>query len=152
MKFVADSMLGKLAKWLRALGYDTCYQRYYRPGVIDLLVVEEDRRLLSRHKDMSDRYGNAVLLCANRVGEQLAELKDKVYLAPDLSSWFSRCLICNALLKEPSRDAARENVPEYVFFQNMTGIRFCPSCGRHYWPGTHRKRMVRQLEEWGFSP
>lgn len=149
MRFVADSMLGKLAKWLRVLGYDTLYQPYYGHGVIDQLL-KEDRRLLSRREETSNQYSNSILLHADIAGEQLAELKDMVNLAPDRSNWFSRCLICNALLRKAQPDEARENVPEYVFYQNMAGIRSCPSCGRYYWPGSHRARMIRQLREWGF--
>jgi len=141
-------MLGKLAKWLRVLGYDTHYQPYYGQGVIDQLV-KQGRRLLSRHKDMIDHYANAVLLHANPVGEQIAELRQTVLLTPDQSTWFTRCLICNALLKAVDITRARENVPEYIFYQNMAEIKFCPSCGRYYWPGSHKISMLRQLQEWG---
>ena len=150
MMFVADSMVGKLTKWLRVLGYDTHYQRSYGPGVIDRLVME-GRFLVSRHKGTVDLYRSAVLLHSNRVGEQLVELRERVPLSPNRSQWFSRCLICNVFLKSVSEDEAQENVPEYTFFQNVTGIRSCPSCERYYWPGSHRVKMVRQLEEWGFG-
>ena len=149
MRFVADSMLGKLARWLRVLGYDTCYQSYYGQGVIDQLV-KQGRRLLSRHKDMADHYANAVLLHDNNIGGQIAELRQTGLLTPDQSTWFTRCLVCNALLEKPEETRARENVPEYIFYQNMAEIRFCPSCRRYYWPGSHRIRMLRQLQEWGF--
>ena len=149
IKFVADCMLGRLAKWLRVLGYDTHYQRYYRPGDIEHLV-KEGRLLLSRHRGATGRYTNAVLINANGVSGQIAELKERTRLVPVRSNWFSRCLICNVLLTEALIDAAQENVPEYVFYENMAGIRFCPLCGRYYWPGSHRKRMIKQLEEWGF--
>ena len=149
VRFVADTMLGKLAKWLRILGYDTLYQGYYRPGVIDRLM-KEDRCLLSRHKEMVEQYTNALLINADRVGEQLTELKQLIPLKPDQSNWFSRCLACNILLKEAKEDEARGNTPEYVFYQNTKGIRFCPSCGRYYWPGSHRTKMMDQLREWGF--
>jgi len=149
VKFVADTMLGKLAKWLRILGYDTLYQSYYRPGVIDR-VMKEDRFLLSRHKETVDQYTNALLLDSGRVGGQLSELKRAIPLKPDQSNWFSRCLICNTLLKEAKEDKAPGNMPEYVFYQNIKGIRLCPSCGRYYWPGSHRTKMMDQLREWGF--
>ena len=68
IRFVADCMLGKLAKWLRVLGYDTHYQRYYRPGEIDQLV-KKGRRLLSRHKRITEHYIDAVLIHANGVGD-----------------------------------------------------------------------------------
>jgi uncharacterized protein with PIN domain len=150
MKFVADSMVGKLAKWLRVLGYDTHYQRHYGPGAIGMLIGE-GRYLLSRHKGTAEMHRNAMLLHGNRVGEQLVELRERVPLTPVQSQWFRRCVICNVLLEHVQKDEARENVPEYIFYQNMTGIRSCPSCGRYYWPGSHRERMMRQLEEWGFS-
>jgi uncharacterized protein with PIN domain len=150
MRFVADSMVGKLAKWLRVLGYDTHYERSYGPGAIDRLV-RGGRYLVSRHKGTVDLHCSAVLLHGNRVGEQLVELRARMPLSPARSQWFSRCLICNVLLEGVGEGEARENVPEYIFFQNMTGIRSCPLCGRYYWPGSHRARMVRQLEEWGFG-
>jgi uncharacterized protein with PIN domain len=143
-------MLGSLAKWLRLLGYDTHYQSYYGPGVIDQLI-KMDRRLISRHKDTAHRYSNAVLLQGDNVGAQLAELKERLSLAPDRSVWFCRCLICNVLLEKAQPQEAHENIPEYVFYKNMAGIRYCPSCGRYYWPGSHRTRMLRQLEKWGYS-
>jgi uncharacterized protein with PIN domain len=150
LKFVADSMLGKLAKWLRILGYDTHYQSYYRPGVMDQLLIE-DRCLLSRYREAANQYRNTVLLNADRVGAQLHELRAKIEdFRPDRSNWFSRCLACNTVLKEAPRGEARDNVPEYVFYNNMLEIRRCPSCRRYYWPGSHRTRMVNQLEEWGF--
>lgn len=148
VRFVADSMLGKLAKWLRVLGYDTHYESHYRPGVIDQLTGD-GRRLLSRQKKSVDLYSSSVLLCSNNTGGQLAELKEKIHLEPDRSRWFSRCLVCNVVLEEADVSQAKENVPEYVFYENMAGIRFCPSCGRYYWPGSHRMRMTRKLVEWG---
>ena len=148
-KFVADCMLGRLAKWLRALGYDTHYQRYYRPGDIENLV-KEGRLFLSRHRGKTDHYTHAVFIHANGVSDQIAELKKKAHLTSVRLTWFSRCLVCNVLLTDAQIDSARENVPEYVFYENMAGIRLCPLCGRYYWPGSHRKSMIRQLEEWGF--
>lgn len=148
MRFVADSMLGKLAKWLRVLGYDTHYERYYRPGMIDQLV-EDGRRLLSRHKKIVELYANAILLRSDNTGGQMAELREKVGFEPDRTRWFSRCLICNVLLVEVGVSDAKAHVPEHVFYENATGIRSCPSCGRYYWPGSHRMRMERKLEEWG---
>lgn len=149
MKFAADSMLGRLAKWLRVLGYDTLYQSFKRPHIL-LQLLKEDRLLLTRQATMAAQYKNTVLLHAVHVGDQLDELRNKIYLGPERSSWFSRCLICNTLLKEAHPDEVRNSVPEYVFFDNMPGIRSCPSCGRYYWPGSHRTRMERQLEVWGF--
>jgi uncharacterized protein with PIN domain len=150
IRFVADSMLGKLVKWLRILGYDTHYQSNYRPDIMDGMVAE-GRRPVSRRRDITERYSTAVLLHANDVGGQLAELREALHLFPDRSRWFSRCSLCNVPLTKPRTEEARENVPEYVFYHHMAEVRSCPSCGRYYWPGSHRTRMVATLRKWGFS-
>ena len=148
-RFIADSMLGRLAKWLRIMGYDTHYQPLYKEGVISQLILE-GRRLLSRRRQNTIRYPNSTLILSHHVKDQLRETKEGYTLTYDRSRWFSRCLICNVPLKVTETEDARDNVPEYVFYQTTSGIRLCPSCGRYFWPGTHRERMVKQLEEWGF--
>ncbi len=141
-------MLGKLAKWLRVLGYDTLYQPFYKEGII-AESVREGRKLLSRHKPTVARYTNSVLIHADHVKDQLCELLKGGTITSDRSEWFSRCLLCNIPLEDAKGADVRENVPEYVFYQSASEISFCPSCGRYFWPGSHRERMVRQLEEWG---
>jgi uncharacterized protein len=144
-------MLGRLARWLRVLGHDTHFQAYYETGSIDRLVKRENRRLLSRRKGRCEQHADAILLHHDLVGEQLVEMDNTVPIAKDRSAWFGRCLVCNAPLIRAVEEEAREHVPEHVFYENMTAISSCPSCGRYYWPGSHRKRMLRQLEEWGFG-
>jgi uncharacterized protein with PIN domain len=143
-------MLGKLAKWLRVLGIDTHYQRFYGFGAIDQLV-SDGRWLLTRHEERAGLYGNAVIIHGDHVGEQVSSLRGKVNLATERKKWFTRCLMCNVLLETPVESETRVNVPEYVFYRHAKEVRFCPSCGRYFWPGTHRERMVRQLEAWGFG-
>ena len=149
MKFLADSMLGKLAKWLRIMGYDTHYQSFYKKEAIGPLV-QDGRALLSRHKMTMARYPGALLILSDHVEGQLHEIRNGFQLEPDRLRWFTRCLICNVLLKKTQVEHLRLNVPDYVLYENLAQIRFCPSCGRHFWPGSHRERMIRQLENWGF--
>ena len=149
MRFVVDSMLGRFAKWLRVLGYDTHYSPYYKQTGLDQ-PMEEDTYLISRNHKAIKGYKNGILLKSNHVNEQLKELRRTLELHPERSKWFSRCIVCNTVLKKTTTKEARENVPEYIFYQNMTGIRYCPTCRRYYWPGSHRSRMEKQLKEWGF--
>ena len=151
MKFVADSMLGKLAKWLRILGHDTHYQSYYPWDMVELLV-KENRRLLSRKKATVDQFKGALFIQSDNVGDQLREVNCKFPLFLGLEYIFSRCTICNVLLEEAGADMAKENIPDYVFYEHTRGVRFCPSCKRYYWPGSHRERVVRQLQAWKFLP
>jgi hypothetical protein len=150
-RFIADAMLGRLAKWLRVMGYDALYRQCRDPEGINQLVAE-GRILLSRRRGILERHETAVLLTADRVGGQLLELKHRLHLSPDPVDWFTRCIRCNRPLEMVSRERAREGVPDYVFQQAGPDIRFCPSCERFFWPGSHRERMLRQLETWGFGP
>ena len=147
-KFIADSMLGRLAKWLRVLGYDTLYQPFYKLGVMGT-SIREGRKLLSRHRSTVDRYPNSMLIHSDHVKDQLDEMKRAGTIISERSRWFTRCLLCNVPLEKAEGTLARDNVPEYVFYQSASGIRFCPSCHRYFWPGSHRERMVGQLEKWG---
>lgn len=147
--FVADTMLGKLAKWLRILGYDTVYKRFYSPMELNDYIKKRRQFLLSRDKRRVAVYPATYLVRADKVGEQLTEVREKLGLAPDRSGWFTRCLICNVQLTALRPIDALDRVPEYVY-NSVSEIRTCPSCGRSYWPGTHKKRMLVQLEKWGF--
>jgi len=149
MKFVADAMLGKLAKWLRALGHDTHYQARYDCAALDSLVAG-GRRLLTSDRKTAARYADALLVVSNHVKDQLNELKAILRLNPSSAKWFTRCLTCNTVLEKAGLDQARENVPEYVFYENAGLIRFCPTCERYFWPGTHRQKMEAQLINWRF--
>jgi uncharacterized protein with PIN domain len=149
-RFIADPTLGRLAKWLRVMGFDTIYQSFYRKDDIPKFV-REGRILLSRQQaTVVTHYSSSLLIRSDHLEAQLHEMKDIGVITPDRSRWFTRCLICNMLLKVADTTVARQNVPEHVIYQSPPVIRFCPSCSRHFWPGSHRERMKRQLEEWGF--
>ena len=147
-RFATEAMLGKLAKWLRMMGYDVLYQRSNREEDLVRLMAG-GRRLLSRRMEAQARHAGAILIRSDHVGEQLSELKSLGCLKPDRSRFFTRCLLCNVPLKQADPEAARSSLPDYVFQENLSGIRFCPECGRFFWPGTHRDRMLRQLVDWG---
>lgn len=150
-RFLADSMLGKLARWLRVMGFDTHYQPYYDEKTMDR-IINDGFTLLSRHRKKILRYpAHSILILSDRVEHQLQELRKTGYIPSHRSRWFTRCLLCNTLLKAVSVKDARENIPEYVYYQNVPEVRFCPSCGRYFWPGSHRNRMVNQLREWGIT-
>lgn len=150
MKFVVDSMLGRLATWLRVLGYDTHYQSSYRDGEMADLMCQ-DRHLVTRDRARCQRSRNVIFLDSDQVGEQLRGLFSRLELQSDRSLWFSRCLRCNAVLETAVEEEAMEKVPEYVFYQSRGKIRVCRSCGRYFWPGSHRNRMLKQLTVWGFA-
>jgi uncharacterized protein with PIN domain len=147
-RFVAEPMLGKLAKWLRVMGYDVLYQRSYRES--DLIrLLAEGRRLLSRRLEATKRHPGTILIRSDHVGEQIKELRNLDCLKLDRSKLFTRCLRCNVPLKETDPEAAGPSLPDHISHENPSGIRHCPECGRFYWPGSHRDRMLKQLRDWG---
>jgi hypothetical protein len=149
-RFVADVMLGRLSKWLRVMGYDTHYQPFYKSGMIDVFI-REGRLLLSTNKSLNQKKNPYLINETHNIRMQLHQIKKKGYLSPDNSRWFTRCLICNTLLKRVPIEEAKAQIPEYISSQNNSGIQLCPSCGRYFWPGSHRTRMMDQIAEWSLS-
>ena len=149
VRFLADSMLGRLAKWLRIMGHDTHYLSFYRKEDMESLI-QDGRALLSRHKKTIDLYPGSLMIHSDHVKEQLYAVRNEFRMESDRSQWFTRCLICNVPLKRAQVEHLRVNVPDYILYENPTHLRICPSCGRYFWPGSHRERMLKQLEDWGF--
>ena len=145
MRFVADSMLGKLARWLRILGYDTAYDPFAEDDALLRQAEAEDRILLTRDVPLSERApeGCCILVAHDKLDGQMAQLVQTLGLDLDRET-FTRCLICNDPIVDVSRDAVRDRVPPYVF-QTQTRFHRCPTCGRIYWRGTHLDRMSERL-------
>jgi len=142
-------MLGKLAKWLRIMGYDAYYQSCFKGGARSGPVTAGGRLLLTRNRAEIALISNSFLISSNQVKDQLRELQDAALIASDRSQWFTRCILCNTVLNQAETEVARERVPDYVYSQNMSSIQNCPSCQRYFWPGSHKEKMIRQLKEWG---
>ncbi len=147
MKFLLDSMLGRLAKWLRIMGYDTHYQSEYK--LHELYKLAQERIFITKNKTLSSKL-QGILLTSNHIEEQIKELNEKLKLTQKPYMWFSRCIICNTKLQSADPQLAQQFVPEYVYVENKNNIKFCPSCKRFYWPGTHRQKMIKKLKELGF--
>jgi len=147
--FVVDSMLGALSKYLRIMGYDTAYHPHYTDQRMSELVAE-GRVLLTRSRERALQYEDSILVDRDLVRDQLEVLDRAVGLTRDRTGYFRRCIRCNSPLEKAREEVARERVPDYVFTAHKDRILFCPSCGRCYWPGTHRERMLAILRDWGF--
>lgn len=145
MRFVADAMLGTLAKWLRILGYDTEYDPDRDDHQLVRLARAEDRMLLTRDRELARRRGVcALLITSEHLEAQINQVLAELDLEPDRS--FSRCPVCNEPLTEIDRETARSRVPAYVARTHEL-FRSCPSCQRIYWRGTHWQQMDEQLAQ-----
>ena len=149
-QFIIDTMLGKLAKWLRVMSYDAHYQSYYKDGEL-AQFIKDGRVLLSRDRKVIKKYKNSFFIKSDNVFNQLLEIRENGYIKKRDVICFLRCLICNTLLEKIQLEKARERIPEYIYNQSDKHIKFCRSCGRYFWPGSHKKRMINQLKEWGFE-
>jgi len=143
MRFVADAMVGTLAKWLRILGYDTCFDPDMDDHQLVRLARAEGRVLLTRDRELARRPGlNAIFVAGESLEAQISQVLTELKLEPERT--FSRCPVCNELLAEVDRQTARERVPAYVA-RTQESFRACPACQRVYWRGTHWQQMDEQL-------
>jgi uncharacterized protein with PIN domain len=149
ISFVVDGMLGVLARHLRIMGYDAEYRSHYsEQGLKEL--VGQGRVLLTRNRERASRYAKSILVDCDLLKDQLMVVDEAVRLTRDHKNWFNRCIVCNSPLERAGEEEARGSVPDYVFTTHRESILSCPSCGRFYWPGTHRRRMMERFKNWGF--
>jgi uncharacterized protein with PIN domain len=144
MRFIADAMLGTLAKWLRILGYDTQFDTSLDDHQLVRLARADGRVLLTRDRELAQRPGiQVVFVVSEQLEAQVAQVLADLDLVPNRS--FSRCPVCNELLVELDSETARTRVPLYVA-ENHRTFRACPACQRVYWRGTHWQHMAEQLD------
>ncbi len=145
MRFAADRMLGKLAKWLRILGYDTLYSRTLSNDRF-LALADEGRILLSRNTRLVGKVApdGLIFIEANDPKMQLQGLIRLLGLKPDPDKFFSRCTVCNGLLEPVESEDVVGKVPDHIWTRHN---RFseCKTCGRIYWPGSHLTRSRREI-------
>lgn len=145
MKFLADNMLGRLATWLRLLGYDTAYVPNGDDPELARIARAEDRVLLTRDLELTHRRGVQTLLIeSERVEEQIAQVLRIYNLSAQRA--FSRCAICNVPLESVSQDEVAADVPPYIR-TTQDQFRRCPRCRRVYWRGTHWAHMMAQIQD-----
>ncbi|MCG6962722.1 MAG: Mut7-C RNAse domain-containing protein [Acidobacteria bacterium] len=143
-RFVADAMLGTLARWLRFFGYDCVFTELPDDEVLRR-ARSESRWLLTRDRELASRGPRTLLVKAERLDEQVAEVISRLGLAPAPTLERARCGSCNGLLEPTPRAVVQTLVPPHVA---ATAERFrrCTECGRVYWPGSHSRRIVARME------
>jgi uncharacterized protein len=145
-RFVLDGNLGRLAAYLRMIGFDTLYRNDYDDEELARISAEEHRILLTRDRGLLMRsavtHGYCVREAAPR--RQLAEVVRRFDLAR-LIAPFTRCMVCNEFLRDVPKDAVAERMPP-VSRAHYDDVRECPGCGRLFWKGSHYRRMQRILD------
>lgn len=148
MKFIADRMLGKLAKGLRMLGYDTLYYRGEDIHQLIHLARQEERILLTRNTKLALRRpkDRIITITEDNPSRQLKEVVQKGRLFLDEEILYTRCLLCNDPIHPIPREEAEGKVPDFIFSQQRDFYR-CPKCQRIYWQGSHLENMAKKVEE-----
>ncbi len=148
MKFLCDRMLLRLGRWLRAAGYDTAVAAaddadpdlVARARAEGRWLLTRDRRLVREDAGAGDPV---VLLTAETPSAAAAELRARLGVDWQAAP-FTRCMLDNAELV-PAGQRDLERVPAGV---PDGPVMRCPACDRVYWPGSHLRRMHRQLAVW----
>jgi uncharacterized protein with PIN domain len=153
-RFVLDVHLGKLARYLRLLGFDTCYRNDYDDDAIIGLARGESRIILTRDKGLLKHgavtHGYWVRATVPR--QQLAEIV-RVFDLIGSARPFSRCIRCNGELQRVPKCSVADRLPPRVRAHFEEFVQ-CPLCAAVYWPGSHYDRMRKMIGELfaGLSP
>ena len=147
MRFILDVHLGKLAKYLRLLGFDVAYDNQLLDEVIVSRSNEENRIVLTRdvgllkHKKITRGYW----VRQTNSGYQVKEVLNRFDLY-QLSKPFSRCIECNGLLETVNKDEVAQSLPPLTIKYYVNFVR-CKQCKRIYWEGTHYLRLSKRIKE-----
>ena len=150
-RFIVDLNVGKLAGWLRIIGYDTLLFDHRDDKHLIHIAMTENRIILTRDTQMMKRRVitigelKALLITSDNPGKQIYQVVKELELNPNFKP-FSLCLECNQTLVKITREDARDRVPPYVF-QTQSQYVECLDCHRLYWQGTHWQAMVKKLEQ-----
>lgn len=147
-KFVLDTHLGKLTKYLRMFGFDCIYRNNFDDEELAKISNEENRILLTRDIELLKRnriiYGYWIRSII--IEQQLEEIIKKYNLEKYFNP-FTRCLVCNGLLEYIDKLLVKDKLEENTLkFYNE--FYRCNNCGNIYWKGSHFNRMKNNIEKY----
>ena len=151
LKFIVDTNVGKLAKWLRIMGYDTLFFNGSNDSSMVSTALNEGRVILTRDTQIMKRRVvtrgqlKAILIQSDKLELQMRQVINDLNLDCQFRP-FALCLECNQPLLERSKQQVEGRVPPYVF-QTQSQYMECPICHRIYWRGTHWQAMTKKLEK-----
>ena len=149
MRFVADCMLGKLAKWLRMLGYDTRYVPDAQDDELVRIAVRENRVLLTRDTRLCERRmvrRRCVFVDWGSTKQQMTQVLRTLDLRVDPETLFTRCAVCNGEIVPRNKSQVKGQVPPYVY-RTQRDYGYCANCDKIYWRGTHVQHVLEALDD-----
>jgi uncharacterized protein with PIN domain len=144
-KFIVDINLGKLAKMLRMLGFDTSYRNNYADAAIIHDSIGEKRIILTRDQNLlkNKSVTHGYWVRATDPKQQLEEIVKRFDLKSQIKP-FKRCMVCNGIIKVVDKKDIQDQLPEKTirYFEDFYR---CSSCGKIYWKGSHYKKMEKVI-------
>ena len=146
-RFILDNHLGKLANYLRMLGFDSLYKNNFQDEVLAQLSVAENRVLLTRDHRLLMRktVTQGYWLRSQHPNQQLQEVLNRYVLA-DLIKPFQRCMRCNGELVPVLKEAILDRL-QPLTIRYFNEFRICSSCSQIYWQGSHYIKMLTFIEQ-----
>jgi uncharacterized protein len=148
MKFLCDDNLGKLAKYLRLMGFDTAFAAIIGDGELIAKMLKENRFVITRDRRLADRIetGRVAVVDIDSPEKQLRQVVQKLDIPIIQEQFFSRCLICNEVCRAIKPDDIKDKVFPYIL-KTKNQFRQCPKCDRIFWQGSHYNRMMVKLSQ-----
>ena len=145
IRFIAEPTLGKLAKWLRILGFDTIYTPDFTPSRLPQ-EIPPGRVLLTRTRQVQRNFksGRFLFINSNDPVNQLREVIRALKISQTDVKPFSRCILCNRPIETVKKESVRNRVPDYVW-ESENAFRQCRFCNKIYWPGSHAARSQARI-------
>jgi len=145
VKFATEETLGRLTKWLRLLGFDTCEDssQVNESGP----ALDRDRYRLTRtRKRYEQLQGNrGIFIQANEPAQQIREVIRALNISKKDINPYSRCLVCNTLIEPVDREGVRYAIPDYIW-EHCEKFRQCRRCRKIYWAGSHIDRGLKWIK------
>ena len=147
-RFVVDVNVGRLAKWLRVMGYDSLFIPDADDGELLRIAREQNRTVVTKDRYILERrlvtagHVRVVLVASDDFREQIRQVAETLGL--DLRNGFSLCIECNKPLRSIDKERVSDRVPPFVFTTQQHFYE-CPNCGKLYWRGTHWRNMRAEL-------
>jgi uncharacterized protein with PIN domain len=145
-RFVLDIHLGRLATYLRMLGFDTLYRNDYEDEELARISSSQRRILLTRDRGLLKRSIVTHGYCIRQTNprQQVLEVLKRFDLLGQVAP-FRRCLHCNGLLEPVAKEMIADRLQPGTR-QDFNEFSHCPECDRIYWPGSHYDRMQKFVE------
>jgi hypothetical protein len=145
-RFVLDTHLGRVARYLRLLGFDCLYRNDFQDDELARISSEQERTLLTRDRILLQRkvITRGYFIRTTQPLQQAIEVLRRFDLSADVRP-LVRCIRCNGLLEDVGKDAIEERLEPKTrrYYQHF---RICPDCGQVYWRGSHFRKMSRLID------